>query len=474
MGNVWLATDEQAGRPVALKEIVLTPDGEDPAVRRERALREAEAAQRIDHPGIVEIYDVFLDDDEQPWIVMAYIKGRTLADLIEERALGEREVARFGLHVVDALSAAHLQGVIHRDVKPTNIVISEADEVFLVDFGIAHLRDRGRLTSNVIGTPDFLAPECFHRVDPGPAADLWSLGITLFNALEGRRPFHRETPAETMYAILRETPPLFGRRGPLADAIGRLLVKDPRLRMTAGELGAALDRVANGRPKPPVTPPPVPTSVRGLPVKQAARLVADAPAGDAARMLTDLSPQEARDVLVHIGGRQAARILLTLANARSAEIVAVTPSRSAGALLDEMAVADADLTASIMEILSATLAGQALNYAGHVAAAAVIGAMPVAEAVRVLTRTSVHTSAGVVDELKGTDTAVRLVEAMSVPQAASVLGYLSPATVAALLRESSDGRKDRLLGSLTRSARTQVVRLLSEAADHERRAAGPG
>ncbi|MEV7908188.1 serine/threonine-protein kinase, partial [Streptomyces anulatus] len=138
MGTVWLADDVMLGRRVALKEVVLAPYGEKLSVRTERALREARAAASIGHPGIVDIYDVFLEDG-RPWIVMAYIKGRSLLELIGDGGLGEREVARIGIRVLEALDAAHRAGVVHRDVKPANIVIGEGGKVFLVDFGIAQI-----------------------------------------------------------------------------------------------------------------------------------------------------------------------------------------------------------------------------------------------------------------------------------------------------------------------------------------------
>ncbi|WP_262842398.1 serine/threonine-protein kinase, partial [Sphaerisporangium corydalis] len=237
MGTVWLADDELLRRRVAIKELVLSPGGEDPSVRRRRMLVEARAAARIAHPGIVPIYDVLVDADP-PWIVMAYVQGRTLADLIEDGPLDEGELARIGRRVLGALTAAHTADVLHRDVKPANIVIGEAGKVFLVDFGIAQIGGQSDLTAHntLPGTLEFMAPERINGHRLGPPSDLWSLGVTLFWALEGRSPFRRSTPVATMRAVTDALLPPITRPGRLANAITGLLRKDPSHRLTPQDL----------------------------------------------------------------------------------------------------------------------------------------------------------------------------------------------------------------------------------------------
>ncbi|GAA4188424.1 hypothetical protein GCM10022252_23640 [Streptosporangium oxazolinicum] len=261
MGNVWLAEDELLGRRVALKELVLFPNGEHLSVRHQRVLREARAAARIRHSGIVEIYDMFVENDIS-WIVMAYVRGRSLQDLIEHGPLGERRIAEIGGRVLAALTAAHRADVLHRDVKPANILISGGGEVFLVDFGIAHIVGESRLTSQnaFTGTLEYMAPERINGLSPGPPADLWSLGATFFHALEGYSPFFRGNVPATMKAITFDDPPPFTREGPLTDAIVRLLRKDPGRRMDARRLEGILRSIATGPPPSPAPHRPEPAS----------------------------------------------------------------------------------------------------------------------------------------------------------------------------------------------------------------------
>ncbi|GHH72757.1 hypothetical protein GCM10017673_28180 [Streptosporangium violaceochromogenes] len=265
MANVWLADDTMLGRRVALKEVVLAPGGEDLPVRRKRALREARAAASVEHPGVVKIYDVFVEKG-RPWIVMAYIRGRSLLDLVQDGRLDERGLARIGVRALDALNAAHRAEVLHRDIKPANIVIGEKGRVVLVDFGIARIGHQSDLTSynSFPGTPEFMAPERIKGHVPGPPSDLWSLGVTFFYALEGRSPFRRDNPVATMGAVISQDPPPLSRPGPLADAVVRLLEKEPERRMNGRELFAVLEaiaadrpyRAAPSRPTPPPGPPP--------------------------------------------------------------------------------------------------------------------------------------------------------------------------------------------------------------------------
>ncbi|TDD49833.1 serine/threonine protein kinase [Nonomuraea terrae] len=249
MGRVWRARDRTLDRTVALKQI--RPDMGPVPELAARARREAQALARVDHSGIVRVHDI-LDTQDGPWIVMDYVRGDALGTLIDRSPLPELEAARVGARVLDALTAAHAVGVYHRDVKPDNILITTSGEVVLVDFGIAAIEGQSSLTTlgRLVGTPDFMAPERLHGDPAGAAADLWSLGATLYTALEGRPPFRRSNDAAVRFAILRADPDPLLRSHRLASTIGRLLDKNPGTRMTAAELAHDLNRLL----EPPRSP----------------------------------------------------------------------------------------------------------------------------------------------------------------------------------------------------------------------------
>ncbi|PWK48036.1 serine/threonine protein kinase [Actinoplanes xinjiangensis] len=237
MGAVWEAHDTLLGRDVALKEIYLPEDGagpDDPMIRR--AFREARAAARLRHRGIVTVHDV-VTDDGRPWIVMELIDGPSLAAAIRQHGtLAEHWAADIGAQVLDALRAAHRQGVLHRDVKPANILLG-TDRVVLTDFGIAAIDDATSITSTgqMIGSPAFLAPE---RLDGQPATaatDLWALGVTLYTAVTGRSPFPGGDLPGTLAAILNRSPEPPPDAGLLWPVIEGLLAKDPDDRLTADQ-----------------------------------------------------------------------------------------------------------------------------------------------------------------------------------------------------------------------------------------------
>ncbi|MBU2666239.1 protein kinase [Actinoplanes bogorensis] len=226
MGAVWRAHDELLGRDVAVKEILL-PD-------TQRALREARAAARLRHPGIVTVHDIVTDDD-RPWIVMELVGGRSLAAAIaEHQFLTERRTAEIGRHVLDALRAAHREGILHRDVKPANILL-DGDRVVLTDFGIAAIDDATALTATgqLIGSPSYLAPERINGKAATAAADLWALGVTLYAAVTGTSPFQREDTQATFAAVLTFAPAPPAGAGKLWPVIKGLLDKDPATRLTA-------------------------------------------------------------------------------------------------------------------------------------------------------------------------------------------------------------------------------------------------
>ncbi|WP_282084790.1 serine/threonine-protein kinase [Streptomyces tendae] len=255
MGTVWRAEDETVGREVAVKE----PRVPDHLPERERAnafermRREARAAARLDHPAVVDVHDVAVVD-EQPWIVMELVRGRSLGDALQEGTLGAREAARIGLEVLGALEAAHAAGVLHRDVKPDNVMLGRHDRVVLTDFGIAQIEGETSLTDTggFVGSPEYIAPERVLGQRPGPASDLWSLGVVLYAATEGVSPFRRSNTPATLQSVLNAAPaPPASAQGPLAEAITGLLDKDPARRPDAARVRALLDAEAN----PPAPPP---------------------------------------------------------------------------------------------------------------------------------------------------------------------------------------------------------------------------
>ncbi len=229
MGSVWLGEDQRLERAEALKELVPHRRGLDREESRARALVEARAMARVRHPAIVRIHDLFFTGAD-PWIVMEHINGSSLADIIRKhpRPLDERAIAEIGLPVIQGLRAVHDAGVVHRDVKPANILVAEDGSSVLVDFGIAKIAGDRTLTiqGNVLGTIDFMAPERILGKPVGPPADLWSLGVTLFCALERRSPFPangERSQEATITAILNGEPARLSSPGRLAQVVLRLL-----------------------------------------------------------------------------------------------------------------------------------------------------------------------------------------------------------------------------------------------------------
>ncbi|TCC65675.1 serine/threonine protein kinase [Kribbella pittospori] len=239
MGVVWRARDELLGRPVAVKEVLVPQElpEEERDVLRRRTLREARSAARLTHPSVVMMYDV-VEEDGRPWLVMELVPSRTLAQVCRERGrLPWREVAGIGLEVLAALQAAHPAGVLHRDVKPSNVLLADDGRVVLTDFGIASLEGDGSLTRSgaLLGSPAFIAPERVRARGVGPESDLWSLGATLYTAVEGRPPFDRGSALPTLAAAVTEPPDPAQFAGPLWPVIEGLLRKDPAERMSAAE-----------------------------------------------------------------------------------------------------------------------------------------------------------------------------------------------------------------------------------------------
>ncbi|CAL9462996.1 serine/threonine-protein kinase [Streptomyces sp. Tu 3180] len=274
-GTVWRALDERTKREVAVKQPRLPGEPGDERNRRaaHRFYREARAAARVDHPAAVLVHDVVVEEDGPegpeelgglPWIVMELVRGESLHQVLERGPLPPAEAARIGLAVLGALRAAHSVGIVHRDVKPANVLLGPPPlphalgrgesprRVVLTDFGTAHARGEESPTAGAesIGSLEFVAPERMSGRSAGPASDLWSLGVLLYAAVEGRSPFRRTTAQSTLAAVVTADPPEPERAGELGPLIVRLLAKAPEERPHAEEAAAALEAAAGGRPAP--------------------------------------------------------------------------------------------------------------------------------------------------------------------------------------------------------------------------------
>ncbi|MGW4027493.1 serine/threonine-protein kinase, partial [Streptomyces sp. NPDC005009] len=258
MGHVWLAHDQRLACEVALKEIVFgdpAEPGQEREARVARARAEARHAAGLrGHPHVVTVHDV-LEHEGLPWIVMEYVAGAVdLRELlVRSGPPAPAECARIGLAVLDALTAGHERGVMHRDVKPANILLAPDrtgapyGRVLLTDYGISVRPDTGEtrytMASALVGTAGYLAPERATGGPPTPAADLFSLGCTLYHAVEGSGPFARESPLASVTAVVMEDPRPPVRAGALEPVLRGLLTKDPELRATAREVEAELARI---------------------------------------------------------------------------------------------------------------------------------------------------------------------------------------------------------------------------------------
>ena len=243
MGRVWRGRDELLDREVAVKEI-LFPPGMDAAEREvfgKRAMREARSAARLNHPGIVTVHDV-ITRDGAPVIVMEFVRGPSLQQRITRQGrLAPVEVARIGAMMVEALGEAHAAGIVHRDLKPANVLLT-GNRVVITDFGIASLAGDATLTTSgvLMGTPAFMAPEQAHGLPVTAACDLWSLGATLYAAVEGRPPYTGTNLMAILAALLSQDPAPPVHAGPLAPVLAGLLRKDPAERLTADQAAQAL------------------------------------------------------------------------------------------------------------------------------------------------------------------------------------------------------------------------------------------
>ncbi len=286
MGTVWRARDTVLARDVAVKEVRLrgpvtagSAMTEETRVLYQRTLREARTAARLNHPAVVTIFDV-VEADGSPWIVMELVQARSLDQVLtEDGPLHPQQAADLGVRVLGALACAHAAGILHRDVKPSNVLLGPDSRVVLTDFGIATLEGDSGLTQAgmVMGTPGFTAPERIRGDAASPASDLWSLGATLYAAVEGRGPFdNRGNSIAILAAIANEEPPRPRSAGPLRHVIEALLHRDPQARpdaaavsrmlAAAGTSAARGSAAQSGGAQSGGQPEPVPPGPAGRPV----------------------------------------------------------------------------------------------------------------------------------------------------------------------------------------------------------------
>ncbi|WP_433252979.1 serine/threonine-protein kinase [Streptosporangium sp. CA-135522] len=281
-GTIWLAADETLGRDVAVKEVRLPPDL-DPVRRQEicaAALQEANLAARLKHPSIVTVHDVIVEQ-ERPWLVMELLSGASLEQTVRERQpLPVHQAARVGVGILSALTAAHAAGVVHRDVKPSNVFLTRTGRAVLTDFGIAVVEDEATAepTSRLVGSPNYIAPERLRGERGGPASDLWSLGATLYFAVEGTPPHPAETPISAISRVLTEPARPPERAGTLGPLLMLMLASRPEDRPSFDAVAQALGELALGRPAPALAAPSPSAGVLAVPGRPEAAPHSAAPA----------------------------------------------------------------------------------------------------------------------------------------------------------------------------------------------------
>ncbi|SBT95260.1 serine/threonine protein kinase [Streptomyces sp. DI166] len=330
MGTVWRAEDETLGRTVAVKELRFPSNIDEDEKRRliTRTLREAKAIARIRNNSAVTVFDV-VDEDDRPWIVMELVEGKSLAEVIREDGLLEpKRAAEVGLAVLDVLRSAHRQGILHRDVKPSNVLIADDGRVVLTDFGIAQVEGDPSITSTgmLVGAPSYISPERARGHKPGPAADLWSLGGLLYAAVEGVPPYDKGSAIATLTAVMTEPLEEPKNAGPLKDVIYGLLTKDPAQRLDDDGARTLLNAVIHA-PAPKEAEPQDATKVVPLPAQP------DSPAdkggsGEAAERLKG-ALRSVRKAAVAAGAGAAATARAKSAGAKTAAPKTAAPKTAA-------------------------------------------------------------------------------------------------------------------------------------------------
>jgi serine/threonine protein kinase len=472
MGSVWLGEDQLLERRVALKELVPRARIFSRSESRARALVEARAMARVRHRAIVRIHDIFFVDDV-PWIVMEYISGRSLAEMVRDERLDERTISAVGLTIAQGLRAVHMARIVHRDVKPANILADSDGSVFLVDFGIAKIARDMPLTgqSKILGTTEFMAPERLLGHPAQAASDFWSLGATLYSALERRSPFagrdSERSLEATITAILNEKPPTPQRAGPLADLMLRLLSKNPAERPEAKEVIGILDSILRPPPHPEPRPRQAGTETAASSptasgkIWSAASSVAQVMQADNGRVDDrELSRRVMADA-VKAANRwstdSGVDMLLSKSDVEAAQILAACSLDVAAELLQSITTKQARRAGTILQILSVSRSGKIIDYLLPGSAASIVAAMSPDDAVRILSQSDARTAADVVMTLPGRMSA-ELIKAMPRPRAVIVLSHARPATVAAVLGAVPAQLRSSLLTGLSADFRVLVIR----------------
>jgi hypothetical protein len=491
MGTVWKAFDATLERTVAVKELLLGPFGdEDAATRRERVKREAIALAQVEHPVVVTVHDLIsVGQDKVPWIVMRYVPGRPLSEIIEDdkdAPLPEPTIAAIACAVLEGLRACHKRRVYHRDVKPGNIVVGADGSVHLVDFGIARIAGKAPLTDNqnILGTAAFLAPELLDGEPPGPGTDLWALGVTIYYALTGQAPFWAETTAAILTAIKFRNPPEPRDGGPLASLVLQMLRKRPEDRPDPATVSAILAGVASQLDRPSgqsywtgpqprteqqagtwtpreqqprqrasaqaVCPEPRVTALSGLPVLTQAQVVGG------------MRPDQAADELLALSRHDAARIINRCDDAVGGSLLSAIAISGEPPTGEQDARERAAAARKIVQMLPLDRRGPLLDHMSSVALAAVLAVPSAAETLRIVDRAETATLVGALSEAAPHQAAL-LVMAMDVGRAAELLRQVPAARVADILRNVLPAsRREELLSRLPERFRAAVRRYLSE------------
>jgi flagellar motility protein MotE (MotC chaperone)/predicted Ser/Thr protein kinase len=470
MGSVWLTEDIWLERPVALKELARTSGGD--AVRnerRQRVLQEARALARVRHPAIVPIHDIFFAGGD-PWIVMEYISGRSLAEVIGRGPLDEPSIARIGLQVLRGLIAMHGASIVHRDVKPANIVVADDDSVSLVDFGIAKIVGDPSLTgyATIMGTVEYMSPE---RLTPGvrvgPPADIWALGVTCFYALEGYSPFrqHPELDQDAIILAIAQETPKPTRHGPLGDLTLRMLAKDPQERAKATEVQRGLEQIlreaAAGRSRETESPGARGKQRRPSPGPAASEPSVTPPRQDQPHDSQSTRLADIRAEIMRVGPDTGAAMLLKLDVRTGAKILAGCPARNRGELLQAMAAVQPGTAATILRMMFDSPAGQAFAYLRPQTAVSLLAAMPTPEAVRILGSTDPRAAASTIMELSPAEAASLLAAMADRERAAKVLGHATARTAVAVARADL-GLARKIVTYLPEPHQAQVRRAISD------------
>jgi serine/threonine protein kinase len=449
-GSVWLAFDGLLQREVALKELVPQDQGiQNLAYVRDQAENEARLLARLEHPAIVSIHDLFTVGDN-PWIVMGYFDGNPLEDIIQAHGpMLEPQVARYGTQVLTGLMFAHAKGVVHRDVKPQNILVGPDDSVCLVDFGTA--KPVGAATAGLlVGTLEYMAPERLAGDSGEESSDIWSLGVVFYYALTKRSPFNRVTVPATTHAIWSYNPPPPGS-GQLPSLVMRMLDKDPARRPRGEEVFHVLRQVLSNRqgarsesPAPSTASNQDPDWGRDTTIPNTPR-VDDAAQNGKPRVrvpshpFDKMPPQEAATLIFRANPTEAAAMLLRPSPDNAARILDHCSHGYAGELIAMIVKTDPQRAGQILESIRPERAGVILGRMNQHAAARALAAMRPAVAAERLREADTLPAGIALADMAATEAGC-IVRTLDDKSALRVLSRIRPAACAAILKTLPGGR----------------------------------